>query len=112
MVFKFFLFWLFVFELFLQSMFCYSFDFWSNNEIFNLEGGKIGFDLYEIKLLIYWGIFFSKICFGMQINGYNRFLVIDRQVDFLYLFIVDGEFCFIFVGCVLWIIIIGNLVYL
>lgn len=48
----------------------------------------------------------------MQINGYNRFLVIDRQADSLYSLIADGEFRSTSVGRASWIIISGNLAHL
>lgn len=48
----------------------------------------------------------------MQINGYNRFLVIDRQADSLYSLIADGEFRSTSVGRASWITISGNLAHL
>lgn len=91
MVFKLFPFWLFVFELPLQSTFRYNSDLWSNNETFNLEGGKTGFDLHETKLPTYWGTPFSKICLGMKIGHQINFTVINKQASSLHSLIADGN---------------------
>lgn len=41
-----------------------------------------------------------------------RFIVISEKVDFLYLLIVDGIFCFIFMICSKWVFLMQGCFYL
>ena len=112
MVFKLFPFWLFVFELPLQSTFRYSSDLWSNNETFNLEGGKTGFDLHETKLPTYWGTPFTKICLGMKIGHQINFTVINKQASSLHSLIADGNHRNTSLGRETWKELIGSQAFL
>ena len=51
-----------------QKTFHYDSKFWSDKNVFNLPGGKTGFDSEETKLPTYWNTPFSKICLGHDEN--------------------------------------------
>ena len=91
-----------------QQTFEYSFPFWSNNETFNLDGGKTGFDSQETKLPSYWNTSFSKICLGMKINNQIRFIVINKQANSLYSLIADGQYRSTSLGRDTWKSLIGS----
>ena len=74
-------------------MFLYHDAIWSNEETFNLDGRKTGFDTQETKLPSYWNTSFSKICLGMKINDNQpKFIVINKQANSLYPLIADGQY--------------------
>ena len=75
-----------------QSTFHYNSGFWSNKEIFNLKGGKTGFDREETKLPTYWTTPFSKICLGMRINQQINFIAVNKEASSLYSLIADGQY--------------------
>lgn len=74
-----------------QNTFRYNSELWSNNETFNLEGGKTGFDSQEVKLPTYWSTPFTKICLGMKIGQHINFTVINKQASSLHSLIADGK---------------------
>ncbi|XP_074607283.1 putative skeletal organic matrix protein 5 isoform X1 [Acropora palmata] len=73
-----------------KNTFHYSSPFWSDREVYNLAGGKTGFDKQETKLPSYWETHFSKICLGMRNSLTTRFVVIRRSANSLYSLIADG----------------------
>ena len=75
-----------------QQTFNYSSSLWRNNETFNLDGGKTGFDSQETKLPSYWNTSFSKICLGMKIGQQIKFIVINKQADSLYSLLADEQY--------------------
>ncbi|XP_015747400.1 PREDICTED: uncharacterized skeletal organic matrix protein 5-like isoform X2 [Acropora digitifera] len=75
-----------------KKTFHYSSRFWSDRNVYNLEGGKTGFDKQETKLPSYWETRFSKICLGMRNGKTTRFLVIRRSANSLYALIADGKY--------------------
>lgn len=95
-----------------QSTFRYNSDLWSNNETFNLEGGKTGFDLHETKLPTYWGTPFSKICLGMKIGHQINFTVINKQASSLHSLIADGNHRNTSLGRETWKELIGSQAFL
>ncbi|XP_022809968.1 uncharacterized protein LOC111346987 [Stylophora pistillata] len=74
-----------------QKTFHYDSNLWSNNETFNIDGGKTGFDSQETKLTAYWNTSFTKICLGMKIEQHINFILINRQANSLYSLIADGN---------------------
>ena len=92
-----------------QQTFEYSSPLWSNNETFNLDGGKTGFDSQETKLPSYWNTSFSKICLGMKINDNQpKFIVINKQANSLYSLIADGQYRKTSLGRDKWKSLIGS----
>ena len=92
-----------------QQTFEYSSPLWSNNETFNLDGGKTGFDSQETKLPSYWNTSFSKICLGMKINdNQSKFIVINKQANSLYSLIADGQYRNTSLGRDTWKSLIGS----
>ena len=91
-----------------QQTFEYSSPLWSNNETFNLDGGKTGFDSQETKLPSYWNTSFSKICLGMKIGQHIRFIVINKQANSLYSLIADGQYRSTSLGRDKWKSLIGS----
>ena len=93
----------------LQTTFHYDNAFWSDNETFNLFGGKTGFDDHETKLPTYWNTSFSKICLGMKINdSQSMFIVINQQANSLYSLIADGQYRSTSLGRDKWKSLIGS----
>ena len=92
-----------------QQTFQYDNAFWRNNETFNLDGGKTGFDDHETKLPTYWNTSFSKICLGMKINdSQSKFIVINQQANSLYSLIADGQYRNTSLGRDTWKSLIGS----
>ena len=92
-----------------QQTFEYSSPLWSNNETFNLDGGKTGFDSQETKLPSYWNTSFSKICLGMKIGQQPvKFIVINKQANSLYSLIADGQYRSTSLGRDTWKSLIGS----
>ena len=91
-----------------QQTFEYSSPLWSNNETFNLDGGKTGFDSQETKLPSYWNTSFSKICLGMKIGQQIKFIVINKQANSLYSLIADGQYRSTSLGRDKWKSLIGS----
>ncbi|XP_073249962.1 uncharacterized protein [Porites lutea] len=92
-----------------KQTFEYSSPLWSNNETFNLDGGKTGFDSQETKLPSYWNTSFSKICLGMKINdNQSKFIVINKQANSLYSLIADGQYRKTSLGRDKWKSLIGS----
>ena len=92
-----------------QQTFEYSSSLWSNNETFNLDGGKTGFDSQETKLPSYWNTSFSKICLGMKIGQQPvKFIVINKQANSLYSLIADGQYRSTSLGRDTWKSLIGS----
>ena len=75
-----------------QQTFHYDAALWGNNETFNLDGGKTGFDSQETKLPTYWNTSFSKVCLGMMIDSQAKFITISRNASSLYSVIADGQY--------------------
>ena len=90
-----------------QQTFHYDASLWSNNETFNLGGGKTGFDSQETKLPSYWNTSFSKICLGMKIGQQISFIVINRSASSLHSLIADGKFRATSLGRDTWKLLIG-----
>ena len=90
-----------------KKTFHYDSEFWSNNEIFNYDGGKTGFDLKETKLPFYWITPFSKICVGMKIHQI-KFIVINRKANSLHSLIADGQYRATSLGRDTWKSLIGS----
>ena len=91
----------------LQKTFHYSSGFWSDKNVYNLAGGKTGFDNQETKLPSYWETRFSKICLGMRSGLTTRFVVIDRSSISLYALIADGTYRALSLGRNKWKSLIG-----
>ena len=91
-----------------QSTFHYNSGFWSNKEIFNLKGGKTGFDREETKLPTYWTTPFSKICLGMRINQQINFVAVNKEASSLYSLIADGQYRATSLGRNTWKSLIGS----
>ena len=83
---------------------------WSNKEIFNLDGGKTGFDSKETKLPSYWDTPFTKICLGMKVNGEQdiNFVVINKSAESLFSLISDGQRRNTSLGLATWKTLIGG----
>ncbi|XP_015757670.1 PREDICTED: uncharacterized skeletal organic matrix protein 5-like isoform X1 [Acropora digitifera] len=90
-----------------KKTFHYSSHFWSDRKVYNLAGGKTGFDKQETKLPSYWETPFSKICLGMRSGSTTRFLVIRRNASSLYAFIADGRHRALSLGRNKWKSLIG-----
>ena len=91
-----------------QQTFHYDAALWGNNETFNLDGGKTGFDLNETKLPTYWNTSFSKICLGMMIDSQTKFITISRNASSLYSVIADGQYRDTSLGRNTWKSLIGS----
>ena len=93
----------------MQENFRYDSGLWSNNEAFNLAGGKTGFDTQETKLPAYWNTPFSKICLGMKIHDQQKtgFILINNVADSLYSLIADGQYRSTTLGRDTWKTLIG-----
>ena len=91
-----------------QRTFHYDSELWTNNQSFNIDGGKTGFDAEETKLPSYWNTSFSKICLGMNISQEIHFAVIDRQADSLHSLIADGQYRSTSLGRDAWKALIGS----
>ena len=91
----------------LQNTFHYSSPFWSDKEVYNLAGGKTGFDKHETKLPSYWETHFSKICLGMWNGSRTRFLVMPQSANSLYALIADGKYRAVSLGRNKWKSLIG-----
>ena len=75
-----------------QATFDYDSHYWSDENQYNIPGGRTGFDSQETKLPTYWNTPFFKICLGMKISGQLRFIVINKQANSLYSLIADGTY--------------------
>ena len=91
-----------------QQTFHYDATLWGNNETFNLDGGKTGFDSNETKLPTYWNTSFSKICLGMMIDSQAKFITISRNASSLYSVIADGQYRDTSLGRNTWKSLIGS----
>ena len=91
-----------------QQTFHYDATLWGNNETFNLDGGKTGFDSDETKLPTYWNTSFSKICLGMMIDSQAKFITISRNASSLYSVIADGQYRDTSLGRNTWKSLIGS----
>jgi len=91
-----------------KGTFDYHSNLWWNNESFNLEAGKTGFDLQETKLPTYWSTPFSKICLGMKIGQQNRFIAFNKTASSLYSLIADGKYRSTSLGRDTWKSLIGS----
>ncbi|RMX35485.1 hypothetical protein pdam_00003843 [Pocillopora damicornis] len=91
-----------------KKTFHYDSKFWSDKNVFNLPGGKTGFDSEETKLPTYWNTPFSKICLGMKINQQLRFIVINKQASSLHSLIADGKYRNTALGRNTWKKLIGS----
>ena len=67
-----------------QKTYHYDFKLESDKYVYNLPGGKTGFDSKETKLPTHWNTLFSKICLGIKINQQLRFIFINKQVSSLH----------------------------
>ncbi|XP_044183735.1 receptor-type tyrosine-protein phosphatase F-like isoform X1 [Acropora millepora] len=91
-----------------KKTFHYSSGFWRDKNVYNLAGGKTGFDNQETKLPSYWETRFSKICLGMRSGLTTRFVVIDRSSISLYALIADGTYRALSLGRNKWKSLIGS----
>ncbi|XP_020623536.1 uncharacterized skeletal organic matrix protein 5-like isoform X1 [Orbicella faveolata] len=91
-----------------KRTFHYNSRFWSDRNIYNLAGGKTGFDLQETKLPTYWNTPFSKICLGMKIGHQINFIVINTQANSLYSLIADWQYRATSLGRNTWKTLIGS----
>ena len=91
-----------------QQTFHYDATLWGNNETFNIDGGKTGFDSNETKLPTYWNTSFSKICLGMMIDNQAKFITISRNASSLYSVIADGQYRNTSLGRNTWKSLIGS----
>ena len=91
----------------MQNTFHYSSSFWSDRKVYNLAGGKTGFDKQETKLPSYWETHFSKICLGMSNGNTTRFVVIRQSANSLYALIADGRYRPVSLGRNVWKSLIG-----
>ena len=91
-----------------QTTFHYNAGYWSNNEEYNLPGGKTGFDKQETKLPTYWNMSFSKLCLGMKIGQQLQFIVINKQAHSLYSLIADEHYHSTSLGRGTWKKLIGS----
>ncbi|KAL9953877.1 hypothetical protein ACROYT_G041350 [Oculina patagonica] len=82
--------------------------FWSDRNVYNIAGGKTGFDLQETKLPSYSNTTFSKICLGMKISQQINFIVINKQANSLYSLIADGQYRATSLGRNTWKTLIGS----
>ena len=96
-----------IIEYLLQKTFNYSSPLWSDKNVYNLAGGKTGFDDQETKLPSYRKTHFSKICLGMRSGLTTRFVVIDRSAKSLYALIADGRYRALSLGRNKWKSLIG-----
>ncbi|XP_044167589.1 uncharacterized skeletal organic matrix protein 5-like [Acropora millepora] len=90
-----------------KNTFHYDSGFWSDRNVYNLAGGKTGFDKQETKLPSYWETHFSKICLGIRSGSTTRFLVISRNASSLYALIADGGYRALSLGRNKWKSLIG-----
>ena len=91
-----------------KPAFHYDSNLWSNNQIFNLEGGETGFDTQETKLPTYWMTPFTKICLGMKVGQQINFVVINKQADSLHSLIADGQYRSTSLGRDMWKSLLGS----
>ena len=93
----------------LQKTFHYDSHLWSDRKVYNLAGGKTGFDKQETKLPSYWETHFSKICLGMKNDSTTNasFVVIRRSANSLYALIADGRYRALSLGRNKWKSLIG-----
>ena len=91
-----------------QRTFHYGSHFWSDRNVYNLAGGKTGFDTQETKLPTYWDTSFSKICLGMKIGQQIKFVTITKHANSLYSLIADGKFRATSLGRNTWKTLIGS----
>ncbi|XP_066025928.1 uncharacterized skeletal organic matrix protein 5-like [Pocillopora verrucosa] len=91
-----------------KKTFHYDSKFWNDKNVFNIPGGKTGFDSEETKLPTYWNTPFSKICLGMKINQQLRFIVINKQASSLHSLIADGKYRNTALGRNTWKKLIGS----
>jgi len=91
-----------------KKTFHYSSHFWSNKNVYNLAGGKTGFDTQETKLPSYWNTPFSKICLSMKIGRQIKFIVITKHANSLYSLIADGKYRSTSLGRNTWKTLIGS----
>ena len=94
--------------IFSQNTFIYDSPLWSDMNIFNLTGGRTGFDSQETKLPTYWNTPFTKICLGMKIQQQNRFIVINQTATSLYSLIADGQYRATGLGRNMWKSLVGE----
>ena len=93
---------------FKQTNFHYNSSLWKNNETFNVDSGKTGFDSQETKLPSYWNTSFSKICLGMKINDEINFIQINESASSLHSLIADGEYRSTSLGRSTWFSLIAS----
>ena len=91
----------------LQNTFHYSSSFWSDRQVYNLAGGKTGFDKQETKLPSYWETHFSKLCLGIKNGSTTRFVVIHLSANSLYTLIADGTYRAVSLGRNKWKSLVG-----
>ena len=76
----------------MQKTFNYYSHLWSEKYVYNIPGGRTGFDSQETKLPSYWNTAFSRICLGMKIGYKIRFVTIHIYANSLYSLIADGQY--------------------
>ena len=91
-----------------QRTFHYNSHFWSDRNVYNLAGGKTGFDTQETKLPTYWSTPFSKICLGMRIGHQIKFVAITKHANSLHSLIADGKYRATSLGRNTWKFLIGS----
>ncbi|XP_022809969.1 uncharacterized protein LOC111346988 [Stylophora pistillata] len=93
---------------YISRTFHYDSNLWSNNQTYNVDGGKTGFDSQETKLPTYWNSSFTKICLGMKIEQHINFILFNRRANSLYSLIADGNHCTTSLGRDNWMKLIGS----
>jgi len=91
-----------------QRTFHYDSHIWSNRIVYNVAGGKTGFDQEETKLPTYWKTPLSKICLGMRIGLQIKFIVININANSLFSLIADGNYRATSLGRNRWKTLIGS----
>ena len=92
----------------MQTTFGYNSDLWSDENTYNLEGGKTGLDTQETKLPSYWRTSFSKICLGMKVDNQFTFAVVNKPASSLFSLIADGQYRTTSLGRNTWKSLIGS----
>ena len=76
----------------LQTEFNYSSPYWTNKKTYAVEDGLEGLTEKQTKLASYWNTPFDKICLGMKVNNFTKWIVINHNASSLFDVIADGVF--------------------
>ena len=92
----------------LQIEFNYSSPYWTNKETYAVEDGLEGLTEKQTKLASYWNTPFDKICLGMKVNNFTKWIVINHNASSLFDVIADGVFKNTTAGKIKWLSLIDN----